>query len=172
MKRMRMNPLARVIIAVLSPLVVGSADVAGAEARIARSATNALPPGFTDGAIAPPVLAQRRVYAMPASGRLQWTLREALNHPFYHWPEMLLGYAVDFSARPVAAEEIGVVDGTGRAVPIQLSQFERRDGLVCKAVIHLMTNLETGQTKIRRSGVVRSDGVEGSSRGSENYYPP
>jgi len=73
-----------------------------------------------------------------------------LNHPKMKWPSTMLSYRVDLSAQTISANQIQLFDGSGKAIPFQLSGVEEQNGLVKRATLHFMSGLSAGEDHIFR----------------------
>lgn len=84
---------------------------------------------------------------VPASGPLKVVLKEALDHPFYSWPRTLLSYPVEFEGGLAPGERLVLVDGSGTALPYQISEPKMESGRMRSATVSWFSSLDSGETK-------------------------
>jgi hypothetical protein len=112
------NPLALLLLSVLPPLA--AAAPAAAESPYVRR--------FPVG-----------------SSSLQLVLRDQLKFPAYRWPRTLLSYIIDFSAAPVAREQLVLLDtASGTPAAFQLTDVRTEGGRIHSARIAFFADLPSG----------------------------
>ncbi|MFJ1696966.1 hypothetical protein ACIOHC_17805 [Streptomyces sp. NPDC088252] len=79
--------------------------------------------------------------------RVRFRLADPLCHPDFAWPRTLLHHPVRWAAPSLRAEQLRLVDGTGRSVPFQLSQVNAADGHLTYAVVCFFADLPSGATR-------------------------
>jgi hypothetical protein len=110
---------------------------------------------------------QPRVFG--PSGKLAFRLHDPLAHPFVWWPRTLLEYPVrfDVTTRPT---DLTLVDGSGAAVPFQLSHVKVRGDRLESATVCFFSDLPSGGDRtfvLQRGGPPRSaEGVHETLEGS------
>lgn len=78
------------------------------------------------------------------SGKIQFVLRDLLEHPFYWWPRTLLTYPIEFhQAIDLDRFALARVD-TGEHVPIQFSNIVRGPSGVKSATLNFCSDLPSG----------------------------
>jgi hypothetical protein len=78
--------------------------------------------------------------------RLEFVLRDLIDHPEFAWPRTLLSYAVRWEAPSVRARDLRLVDENGRAVPFQLSQSTKSGAFLANATVCFFAELNPGTT--------------------------
>ncbi|HUW30091.1 MAG TPA: fibronectin type III domain-containing protein [Planctomycetota bacterium] len=82
-----------------------------------------------------------------AGEKLQFEIRDLLDHPLYHWPRTLLTYPVRF-AGDVRPEQLRLANpGTGEAVPFQLSDVRLEKGRVAFACVSFFSDLPSNAVR-------------------------
>ena len=73
------------------------------------------------------------------------SINDDLKLPEISWPQTLLEYPVDFSAHPVNAEDLILIDQLkNKAVPFQFSDVKMKDGKINTANLCFISNLPSG----------------------------
>ncbi|MFE4330733.1 hypothetical protein ACFRQM_15165 [Streptomyces sp. NPDC056831] len=88
------------------------------------------------------------VTCWPAGGdRVRFRLADPLRHPEFTWPRTLLHHPVRWAAPSVRAEQLRLVDETGRPVPFQLSRVNSAGSQLAFAVVCFFADLPSGATR-------------------------
>ncbi|HUW33014.1 MAG TPA: hypothetical protein VM223_15505, partial [Planctomycetota bacterium] len=79
--------------------------------------------------------------------KLQFEIKDLLDHPLYHWPRTLLTYPVRF-AGDVRPEQLRLANpGTGEAVPFQLSDVRLEKGRLTFACVSFFSDLPSNAVR-------------------------
>ncbi len=79
------------------------------------------------------------------SSSLQLVLRDQLKFPAYRWPRTLLSYIIDFSAAPVAREQLVLLDtASGTPAAFQLTDVRTEGGRIRSARVAFFADLPSG----------------------------
>ncbi|MDD4921623.1 MAG: fibronectin type III domain-containing protein [Bacteroidales bacterium] len=83
-----------------------------------------------------------------SDGGVLISLNDYMNLPGMVWPQTLLEYPVDFTARPVIEGELQLVDQiSNQAIPFQLTKMIKVDGKIKSAVLCFLSDLPSGAKK-------------------------
>ena len=94
------------------------------------------------------------------SGKAEIYLKDYLRHNLYWWPTTLLNFPVVFQ-EDVSPEALIVKDkATGRQIPFQLSDFQKKSDGRSEATLYLMTDIPSGGERafVLQKGVPESFG--------------
>ncbi|MFJ1548552.1 hypothetical protein [Streptomyces sp. NPDC088246] len=88
------------------------------------------------------------VTCWPAGGdRVRFRLADPLRHPEFAWPRTLLHHPVRWATPSVRAEQLRLVDETGRPVAFQLSRVNSGGSQLAFAVVCFFADLPSGATR-------------------------